>query len=555
MSPARTDPVTRIVVVGFGMAAGRLLDDLLVRLPRGRAGSPTAVTVVGAEPYGPYNRVLLTEVLAGRADVAALGTGDPERYADRGIDVRPGRAVTAIDRDRSLVRLDDGTAVPYDRLVLATGAAPVIPPLVETTERGDRPLRHLPAGVHAFRTVDDCREIVAGAAAAREAVVLGGGLLGLETARGLARRGLAVTVLHSGAHVLGRHLDAEAAQVLALGLRRLGLTVRQATSAVRVVTAAGRLAGLVLGDGTRLPADLLVLACGVRPRTELAAAAGIAVGRGVLVDDAVTTSDPRVLAVGDCAEHASGGGGLVATAWEQARVAADLLAGTDRGARYRGRPDVVRLKAAGVEVAAAGETHADPWSTEHRVTRLVDPAGGRYLEVVIADGVVVGAVAVGDARAAAELTLLVDRASPAPPDPAVLLLPADRREATTADQPALIPDRATVCRCNGVTKGAVVRAWDEGARTVDEVSRRTRAGTGCGSCADAVSGLLGWLGTAEPDLAPPALPGAAVPVTTVPGVGPAAVTPPPGDSPGPGAPEGSPGPGAPELSPTPGGQR
>jgi assimilatory nitrate reductase electron transfer subunit len=492
----------RVVVVGFGMAGGRFVDDLLAR----PGSDAAAVTVVGGEPYAAYNRVLLGDVVAGRADVAGLGLGDLARYATRGVDVRLATQAVAIDRVRGRVGLDDGTAVPFDRLVLATGAAPVVPELagleVAAPPAGVHVLR--PAGVHVLRTVDDAREIVAACANARRALVLGGGLLGLEAARGLARRGLDVEVLHARGHLLPGVLDAAGAAVLTRTLRRLGVAVRTRTVARAVTSRGGRLTGMVLADGTCLPADLLVLACGVRPRTGLARRAGLAVRRGVVVDDALATSDPRILAIGDCSEHGSEVAGLVAPAWEQARVAADLISGTRPDARYAGHRPAVRLKAADVEVAAMGDTAPDPWADEPglEVVQLLDAARGRYVKAVVRDGVVVGAAVVGDARAAAELRLLVERASPAPAQRATLLLPGLRREAGTgagADDPTAIPDRATICRCNGVTKGALVRAWTTGARSGPDLARATRATTGCGTCADAVTGLAAWLAASDAD--------------------------------------------------------
>lgn len=493
-APPRENP-ERVAVVGFGMAAGRLLDELLARRDDGRCRRDVEVTVVGAEPYGSYNRILLTEVLAGRADVAALGTADPVAYAARGVDVRLGRQAVALDLAGPTVSLllDDGSCLTADRVVLATGADPVVPPIAGLGRE------HLPAGVHAFRTLDDCREIVAAASTARRAVVLGGGLLGLETARGIAGRGPEVTVLHAGPHLLERQLDLEAATVLSVALQRLGLHVQPGARVRGVETTRGRLSALLLDGGVRLEADLLVLACGVRPRTALAARAGLRVERGVVVDDLLRASDPRVTAIGDCAEHAGQVPGLVAPAWEQARVVADLLSGADPGARHRGHRAAVRLKAADVEVASAGEALTDVWDPRRRVVRLVDPARGRYVKVVVDGGRIVGAMAVGDARAAADLTLMVDRGTAAPEDPAVLLLPSARRSAPAVDDPTLVPDRATVCRCNGVTKGDLVRAWEGGARSVADASRSTRACTGCGTCSDVVRGLFEWLAAADPD--------------------------------------------------------
>ena len=484
----------RVVIVGHGMAGGRLVDELVSR------GVCDGVAVVGAEPYGAYNRVLLSDVVAGRADVASLGLSDPEAIAATGVDVRLGTHAVRLDRAARLVVLDDGAALPYDDVVLATGSRAVVPPLAGL-QAG------LP-GVHSFRTLDDCREIVAAAANARRAVVLGGGLLGLEAARGLVRRGVHVTLLHAAPHLMERQLDPTAGAVLALQVHRLGLELRTGVTVTGVRAGTdGRLAAVRFDGGDEVPADLLVLACGVRSETALAREAGLAVNRGVVVDDRLATSDPRVRAIGDCAEFDGVPGGLVAPAWEQARVVADLLSGRDPAARWRPGHAVTRLKAADLDVASAGETQTDLWASMAEdgveVVQLADPSRGRYVKAVVRGGVVTGAVCVGAPRAAAELTLLVERGSPAPADRTALLLPGARPAGGNGPDdggdPTLIPDRATVCRCNGVTKGAIVGAWDDGARTVEGVAARTRATTGCGTCRDTVCGLLDWLDAADPD--------------------------------------------------------
>lgn len=496
----------RVAVVGFGMAGGRLVDEILAREADGRARHRTALTVIGAEPYGAYNRVLLSEVVAGCADVAALALADPAVLAARGVDVRLAEHATAIELPvdpTSPGRLvtSTGDRVEFSKLVLATGASPIVPTLSGVGGNGD-----LPPGVHCLRTIDDAREIVAAAANARRAVVLGGGLLGLEAARGLARRGLDATVLHGARHLLEGRLDAAAAAVLTRSLRRLGVPSRTGVLAQGLVlTREGggpaRLVGVRLDGGEVVPADLLVIACGVRARSEMAADAGLEIGLGVIVDERLTTSDPRVLAIGDCAEPAGGPTGLVAPAWDQARVVADLLSGADPDARHRAQRPSVRLKAADIEVAAVGDTAADPWDDVDglEVVQLLDAGRGRYVKAVVREGVVVGGVVVGDARAAAELTLLVERGSAAPSERSLLVLPGSRRTADEGGDPTHIPDRATVCRCNGVTKGAIVRAWSAGARTPDAVAARTRATTGCGSCRDAVAGIVGWLAASDPD--------------------------------------------------------
>ncbi|MGL5859216.1 MAG: FAD-dependent oxidoreductase [Angustibacter sp.] len=504
----------RVLVAGAGMTGGRFVDEVLARTADDRAHRPVAVTVIGGEPYAPYNRVLLSDVVAGRADVGALALGDVAGWTGQGVDVRLGDEVVALDLPPDPLlpgraRTASGAVVEFDRVVLATGAEPVIP-TVEGVTTG-RPA----TGVHTLRTVDDARSIVAAAANARSAVVLGGGVLGVEVARGLARRELRVTV-HADRQLLAGRVDAAAAAVLTRTLRGLGVSVRtQTTSRSAGDGSAGRTsAGAAAGhDSTRdeVDADLVVVACGVRPRTELARSVGLGVRRGVLVDDALVTSDPRVLAIGDCAEHDGQVAGLVAPGWEQARVAADVLTAADPAARYHGQRPVLRLKAADVELTALGDTDVDPWDDDPGVdvVQLLDPSAGRYVKAVVRDGIVVGCVSVGDARVGADLALMVDRGTPAPPDRAVLVS-APRGAQPSHDDPTRIPDRATVCRCNGVTKAAIVRAWSAGARSVAGVADRTRATTGCGSCRDAVQGLLGWLAASDPDPAD-AEPGPQVP--------------------------------------------
>jgi assimilatory nitrate reductase electron transfer subunit len=297
---ARIPSRHRVVVVGFGMAGGRFADEVIARQADGRATRACSVTVVGAEPYPAYNRVLLSDVVAGQADVAGLTLADPNAYTDHGVDVRLGRHILAVQLPPTgpgRVVLDDGTRTPFDILVLATGAAPVVPPLDGLDPAAP------PSGVTALRTLDDARAIIAAGSRIRHAVVLGGGLLGVETARGLARRSLSVEMLQSGDHLLAGVLDDQGGAVLGRAVRALGIRVRTRVVVRAVTSRGGRLTGVLLDGGEQVPAELLVVACGVRPRVGLAARAGLSVGRGVLVDDTLACSDPRVLAIGDCAEH------------------------------------------------------------------------------------------------------------------------------------------------------------------------------------------------------------------------------------------------------------
>ncbi|MCX5120404.1 MULTISPECIES: FAD-dependent oxidoreductase [unclassified Micromonospora] len=470
----------RVVIVGNGMAGARLAAELHAR------EGDRKVTVLGAEPHRAYNRILLSTLLAGRIDEPDV---ELTEAAGHGVDLRSGVPVTAVDRSAREVRTDDGERIGYDHLVLATGARAVVPPLP-----GLDPA-NLPERVVPFRTLDDCRRILAAADGARSALVLGGGLLGLEAARGLATRGLTTTVVHPREHLMERQLDPTAGAVLAGTLAGFGVSVQLGVSATGVAADASGVR-LDLADGRSLRADLLVLSCGVRPDTALAQAAGLTVRRGVVVDDRLRTSDRSISAIGDCAEHDGVLTGLVAPAWAQAQVLADVLTGTDPLARYRPRPVVTRLKAAGIDLASMGD--AASGGPDEELT-FADPTRGTYARLRIRDERLIGAILLGDNPAVGTVIQLFDRGQPVPSDRRALLLgrALGAAGATPAASPALMPDAATVCQCNTVSKGALVRSWRSGARTVDAVVAATRAGTGCGGCRDAVSGIVDWLSQAE----------------------------------------------------------
>ncbi len=452
---------TRLVVVGHGMVGARFADDLHAR----DAAHAYEVTVLGAEEYEPYNRVLLSEVVAGRYDVASIGLPHTARSRTT---VLPGRAAVALDRRERLVLDDAGGPHPYDLLVLATGARARIPDLVGFgAEDAGGAGRSVPAGVHALRTLDDAREIVAATVNARTAVVVGAGVLGLEVATGLARRGLAVTVVHGGEHLMDRQLDPAAAAVVESGLAGLGIGVRVAARTEEAVVRAGRIAGVRLAGGEVLACELLVLTAGTVAETGLARSAGLEVRRGVVVGpDLATPTDPRVFAIGDCAEPPEGGTGLIAQGWDQARrLAVHLTDGRPaQPVPVTGGSDVVRVKATGLDVVTMGVSGSRRTAVEgQRTVRLADPDGGRHLEVVVADGRVIGATCIGAGAVAADVTAAYTRGTPVPADPAQLLLRPVAGMPSPAPSPTFMPDRTTVCRCNGVTKGDVVACWQHGA--------------------------------------------------------------------------------------------
>jgi assimilatory nitrate reductase electron transfer subunit len=476
------------------MAGCRFVQEVLAREP----GWGLAITVVGDEPGGAYNRLQLSNVLAGVTGADSIELAGEQWYAAQGVTLRTGTAVISIDRRARRVRLDDGDTLAYDILVLATGSSPVLPPVDGLV--GDN--GHLLPGAVAFRTLADCMAIAQLAANAEHAVVLGAGVLGLETARGLAGRSLPVSLVQRGLRLMERQLDAGASGVLTRTVRSLGVHVWPGTG-VRAVRGDGRLRGVVLDDGGTLDADLLVLCCGVRPRVELAREAGLAVGAGVVVDDRLRSiTDPAFFAIGECAEHRGRTHGLVAPSWEQARVAAQAITRPGEPVSYPGSTTVTRLKAAGIELASLGEATADEEDAsgdpgDAEVIRFMDSSRGVYQKLVVRDGRLTGAILLGDTRTVGTITQLFDRGAALPADRAGLLMVRRNNPATVTQSPPLLPGRATICQCNGITKGDICAAWQDGARDADEISARTRAMTGCGTCRDAIEGIVAWLAAAD----------------------------------------------------------
>ncbi len=343
--------------------------------------------------------------------------------------------------------------------------------------------------MHPLRTIDDARSIVAATLNATRAVVLGGGVLGLEVAAGLAKRGLDVTVVHPRRAVMERQLDAAASAVVEAVMSDIGIRHRIGVEAEDVVMVDGRVRGVRLHDGEVHDCDLLVVAAGTAPNVDLARSGGLPVGRGVRVDDELRTlGDRRIFAIGDCAEPPEGSTGLVAQGWGQSRALATALAGGIPAPRRAAVEDVVRLKAPGLDVVAMGVcgSRRDP-SPTHRVVQLSDPSIGRHVELVIADGLLVGATCVGAGSVAADLVSTYTRSIPVPADPALLLTATLAGGVTIAATDGL---PGAVCRCNSVTRERISEVVAAGAESVADVAAATRATTGCGGCLDEVSELV-----------------------------------------------------------------
>lgn len=500
MSGTGSSSPERLVVVGNGMAATRLVEELVAR------GYPGHVTVLGDEPSPAYNRILLSAVLEGSHDRSAITLRRPGWYAEHGVTLRLGTRVLTVDREHHDVMLVDGETIGWDRLVLATGVIPTLPPM-RGLVRLDGTLH--PA-VHAFRSLADCERLDAavrhgslddgtrgdGSAGTttRRAVVVGGGLLGLQVARALALRGLRTELVEGSEHVLSRQVVPAAGQLLTRSLRRLGTEVYVGARGVRLLDRTdpdGRPGvGVQLDNGHVLDTDLVVLTAGGRPSVALARNAGLAVRRGVVVDDHLASvTDPDVHAVGDCAEHRETLSGFVPPAWEQASVLARRLCGED--VTYEGTRAVARLRATDLDVAVLG----DPVNAEGEVVEVANPVAGRHgkhSRLVVRDGVIEAASLVGDLSKVGLITQLYDQRTPLGLfDPGELLLP------DPSDEPfrPVLGEDAEVCACAGVSVGRV-----RACATVEEARALTRATTGCGGCREDVRALCGT--TPSPPRAP-----------------------------------------------------
>jgi len=465
----------KLIVIGAGMASGRALEELFKADPDG-----WDVTLFNAEPRGNYNRIMLSPVLSGDKAFEEIVTHTAEWYEENGVTCRFGEKVAAIDAAAKTVTSETGDVLAYDKLLLGTGSNPFIIPLPG----------HDLDGVIAYRDLEDTNRMIAlDDKPDAKAVVIGGGLLGLEAAAGLKLRGVDVTVVHIMGHLMERQLDEAAGYLLRKALVDKGINVMCSANSKQIVSEDGHVKALMLDDGTELPCDLLVMAVGIRPNVALGQAAGLAVGKGIHVDDQMVTSDPDILAVGECVEHDGAIFGLVAPLYDQAKVVAKTLTGEE--AAFVQKEVSTKLKVTGCDLFSAGD-FADGEGREDIVFR--DPARGVYKRLVIQDDKVVGAVMYGDTADSnwffglikdgtdiSEMreTLIFGPAyqggEPLDPMAAVAALPAD----------------AEICGCNGVCKGEIVAAIEAGATDLGAIRATTKASASCGTCTGLVEQVLG----------------------------------------------------------------
>ena len=471
----------KLVLVGNGMAGVRTLEELLKIAP-----DLYDITIFGAEPHPNYNRILLSPVLAGEQTLEQIVLNDWAWYQEHGITVHAGCTVNEVNRARRTVHASgkDGQAisVPYDRLILATGSNPFMLPI---------PGKDL-QGVLAYRDIADTQAMIDAATQYRHAVVIGGGLLGLEAANGLMKRGMQVTVVHASEWLMERQLDPVAGQMLQKALQERGMQfLMQAQTQELLGNADGRVCAIRFKDGSEIPADLVVMAVGIRPNTALAESMRLHVNRGIVVNDTMqTTTDARIYAVGECAAHRGTAYGLVAPLFEQGKVLANHLAEFGIG-RYLGSQTSTKLKVTGIDLFSAGDFMGGA-GTEEIV--MSDPGAGQYKKLVLKDDKLVGACLYGNTVDGSwYFKLLREGRSVAELRASLMFGESNLGDGGHAgqNQAAAMPDEAEVCGCNGVTKGTICKAIKEkGLFTIDEVRKHTKASASCGSCTGLVEQIL-----------------------------------------------------------------
>ena len=469
----------KLVVIGNGMAGARLVEEVV-----SLGGQESYdITVLGEESCGNYNRILLSGVLSGSHDPDDIFINPLDWYEENGVKLHAGVRVIGIDRKGKMAYGSGGLLVPYDKLVIATGSSAFVPPMDGLMEEDGS----YKPGVFVFRTLDDCTEIINYAGKVRKAAVIGGGLLGLEAARGLMNRGIEVDVVHLMAWLMDMQLDSLSGQLLKQSLEGLGVRfhLEKLTTAI---LGDGEVTGLQFKDGATLDCEMVVVSAGIRPNVDLARMAGLHVRRGILVTDSLACrNDQDIYSIGECAEHRSQVYGLVAPLWEQARVLAERLTGRNADALYTGSRISTKLKVMGVELAVAGDK--DPSSDEDEVVTYVEPNRNVYKKVIVRDGKVTGAILLGDGLTVPRILQAFDRGEALPENRSELLFPlsADAGPMLNVED---LPDDAQICNCNGVTKAKIVAAVDNGNRSLKAVCDATRAGTGCGSCKMQVQAVL-----------------------------------------------------------------
>ncbi|MBD2869208.1 nitrite reductase large subunit NirB [Paenibacillus arenilitoris] len=465
----------KLVLIGNGMAGVRAIEHLLKLSPESYD-----ITIFGAEPHPNYNRIMLSSVLAGGADMKEIVINDWDWYKENNITLHVGHKITKIDTDRKTVVSNLGIEAAYDSLIVATGSNPFMLPLPGADKEG----------VIAFRDIKDCETMIDASKQYKKAVVIGGGLLGLEAARGLLHLGMEVNVVHINPYLMDRQLDEAASRMLQRELEAQGMQflLKKSTASIK---GKRRATGLVFSDGSEVDGDLVVMAVGIKPNVDLARLTGIEVNRGIVVNDFMQTSVPDIYAVGECAEHRGIAYGLVAPLYEQGAVLAKHLAGVET-AGYAGSVTSTKLKVSGVDVFSAGIFVETP---DTKALKIQDDLGGTYKKIVLQDGKLIGAVLFGDTSDGAELFSYIKSGESVAGREKELLLgfSADQLGQSSGGNSRLeaMADDEIICGCNGVSKGTIADAiMNKGCNTVGSIKACTKASGSCGGCKPLVEGLL-----------------------------------------------------------------
>ncbi|MFM9279110.1 nitrite reductase large subunit NirB [Paenibacillus jiagnxiensis] len=465
----------KLVVVGNGMAGIGMLEQMI------KLGGRYDIQVIGSEPHPNYNRIMLSYVLEGTKTIDDIVLNDWSWYEQHGIQLHTGTAVTRIDAEARKIHTDTGLEIPYDKLIIATGSKPFMLPIPGIDKEG----------VVGFRDIADCQRMKEAASSYRKAAVIGGGLLGLEAAKGLVSLGMDVTVVHLMEDLMERQLDRNASSMLQAELERQGIKFAMGKQTVEI-TGDQRVNGLLFKDGSRLDADFVVMAVGIQPNTAVAAGSGMKVNRGIVVDDYMQTSLPDVYAVGECVEHRGVCYGLVAPLFEQGLVLAKRLSGVDTKP-YEGSVVATKLKISGVDVFSAGEFMD---TEEHTVISAKDDWKRTYKKVLLRGNQIVGAVLFGDVSEAANLQKLVRQQAEMNDEIYGSIMGTGccgggTKKAASVETMA---DDEIVCGCNGVTKQAIVQViTEQGLTTVDEIKACTGATRSCGGCKPVVEDILKYV--------------------------------------------------------------
>lgn len=464
----------KLVMVGNGMAGVAFVEQLLKLNPH-----KYEITIIGAEPHPNYNRIMLSSVLAGDAELKDIVLNDWDWYKDNHIELITGHMVTKVDSVNKQVSTDQGLQVEFDELVLATGSLPFMLPLPGADKEG----------VIAFRDIQDCNTMIETSKKYKKAVVIGGGLLGLEAARGLLNLNMEVSVVHIFQHLMERQLDPTGSQMLRQELEAQGmkfLLEKQSDS----IIGKKRVKGLKFKDGSEVEADLVVMAVGIKPNVQLARDSGLEVNRGIVVNDFMQTSIPGIYSLGECAEHRGIVYGLVAPLYEQGAVLAKKLAGVE-AAGYAGSVLSTKLKVSGVQVFSAGRFTDEPGT---KALRVQDDLAGIYKKVVFQDGKVVGAVLFGDTGEGSKMFSLIRSGEDFSGREREVLFGVEGgggNGGSTTDLVEAMSGDEIICGCNGVTKDTIIEAIkDKGCVSIGEIKACTKASGSCGGCKPLVEGIL-----------------------------------------------------------------